>query len=99
MKFLNFKHKEAVMRAARVKKEVLYKNQPVRFYQDMTAETHKKLKEFEETRRQLRLLGLWYGMIHAAQLIVTFKERSHIFSNADEAERFIKKIQSDNHPG
>ena len=98
MKFLNYKDKEAVMRAARAKKQVLYKNDPVRFYQDVTAETHKKLKEFEEARRQLRSLGLRYGMIPPARLIVTYKERSHIFNSADEAELFIKKIQSDNHP-
>lgn len=98
MKFLNYKDKEAVMKAARAKRQVLFKNHPVRFYQDMTAETHKKLKEFEEARRQLRSLGLRYGMIPPARLIVTYKERSHIFNSADEAERFIKKIQSDNNP-
>lgn len=98
MKFLNYKDKEAVMKAARAKTQVLYKNHPVRFYQDTTAETHKKIKEFEEARRQLRSLGLRYGMIPPGRLIVTYKERSHMFNSADEAERFIKKIQSDNHP-
>lgn len=98
MKFLNYKDKEEMMRAARAKRQVLYKNQLVRFYQDMAAETHKRLKEFKEARRQLRSLGLWYGMIPSARLIVTYKECSHIFNSADEAERFIKKIQSDNHP-
>lgn len=96
MKFLNYKDKEAVIKAARAKKQVLYNNHPVRFYQDVTAEMHKKLKEFEEARRQLRSLGLRYGMIPPARLIVTYNERSHIFNGADEAERFIKKIQSDN---
>lgn len=98
MKFLNYKDKEAVMKAARAKKQIHYKNHPVRLCHDVTAEMHKKLKEFEEARRQLRTLGLRYGMIHPARLIVTYKERSHIFNSADEAERFIKKIQSDNHP-
>ena len=96
MKFLNYKDKEAVMRAARAKQQILYKNQRVRFYHDTTAETHKRLKEFEEARRQLRSLGLRHGMSHPARLIVTYKDRSHIFNSADEAEHFIKKIQSDN---
>ncbi len=50
MKFLNYRDKEAVMRVARAKRQILYKNQPVGFYQDMTAETHKKMKEFGEAR-------------------------------------------------
>lgn len=60
MKFLNYKDKVAVMKVARAKKQVLYKNHPVRFY--------------------------------------TYKKRSHNFNCADEAKRFLKKIQSDNHP-
>eukprot|EP00064_Thunnus_orientalis_P015911 superscaffoldBa00003048_g15973 len=54
MKFPNYKDKEDdVMRAARAKRQIPYKNQPVRFYQDTTAETHKKREEFEVARRQL----------------------------------------------
>lgn len=94
MKFLIYKDKGVVMRAAWAKRQVLYKNQPVRLYQDMTADTYKMLKEFEKARRQLCLLGLRYGMIPPAWLIVTYKQRSHIFNSADEAERFVTKIQS-----
>lgn len=47
---VNCKDKEAAMRAARAKRQILYRNQSVRFYQDMTAQTHKKVKEFEEAR-------------------------------------------------
>lgn len=98
MKFLNYKDKEAVMRAAKTKRQILYKNQPVRFYQDVAAEMHKKVKTFGEARRQLQLLGLRYGIIHPGRLIVTYKDRSHIFNNAKEAEVFIKKVQQDNQP-
>lgn len=49
MKFLNYKNKE-VMKAARAKKIVHYKNHPVRLYHDVTTETNKKQKEFEEAR-------------------------------------------------
>lgn len=96
MKFLNYKDKEAVMRAARMKRQILYKNQPVRFYPDMATEMHKKVRAFGEARRQLRALGLRYGMIPPARLIVTYKDRSHIFNSADEAEDFIKNIEQDN---
>ena len=98
MKFLNYKDKEAVMRAAKTKQQILYKNQPVRFYQDMAADMHKKVRAFGEARRQLQALGLRYGIIPPARLIVTYKDSSHIFSNANEAQDFIRKIQQDNQP-
>lgn len=94
MKFLNFRDKELVMRAAKTKREVRYKNQAVRFFQDVAAGVHKKQKEFDEVRRQLRSMGLRYGIIPPVRLIVTYKERSFIFNNRVEAEDFIKRIRS-----
>ena len=58
MKFLNFMDKELVTRAAKTKREVRYKNQTVRFYQDVASGVHKKQKEFDKVRRQLRSMGL-----------------------------------------
>ncbi len=42
MKFLNYKDKETVVKAAKTKRQVLYKNHSVRFYADMAAGVHKK---------------------------------------------------------
>lgn len=98
MKFLNFRDKELVTRAAKTKREVRYKNHTVRFYQDVAAGVHKKQKQFDEARRQLRLMGLRYGIIPPARLLVTYKERSHIFNNRVEAEDFIKRIRSEEGP-
>ncbi|KTF82562.1 hypothetical protein cypCar_00049988 [Cyprinus carpio] len=98
MKFLNFRDKELVTRAAKTKREVRYKNHTVRFYQDVAASVHKKQKQFDGARRQLRLMGLRYGIIPPARLLVTYKERSHIFNNCVEAEDFIKWIRSEEGP-
>ncbi|KAK7906675.1 hypothetical protein WMY93_015287 [Mugilogobius chulae] len=100
MKFLSHRDKEMVMRAARAKQRakqhILYKDQPVQFYQDVPAEMHKKRREFGEARRQLRQLGLRYGMIPPARLIVTYKDRTYTFNSTEEADLFIQKVQSDN---
>lgn len=98
IKFLNFRDKELVSRAAKAKREVRYKNQTVRFYQDVAADVHKKQKEFDAVRRQLRSMGLRYGIIPPARLIVTYKERSYIFNNHVGAEDFIKRIGSEEGP-
>lgn len=99
MKFLSHKDKEAVMRAARAKQaakqNILYKNKPVQFYQDVPSEIHRKKKEFDGARQQLRRMGLRHGIIAPARLIVTYQDRSHIFTSAEEAETFLRRIQSD----
>lgn len=40
MKFLIYKHKMLVIKAAKAKKDILYKNQQVRFYNLQRANTH-----------------------------------------------------------
>ncbi|KAF0044835.1 hypothetical protein F2P81_003993 [Scophthalmus maximus] len=45
IKFLNYRDKEVVVRAAKLKGQILYKNHYLRLYQDMAAGVHKKQKE------------------------------------------------------
>lgn len=59
---MDYKYKEVVMRAARAKGKILYKNQSVWFYHDMVADMHKKLKEFQRAKRQLLSLGVLLGV-------------------------------------
>ncbi|KAL0194880.1 hypothetical protein M9458_008452, partial [Cirrhinus mrigala] len=58
MKFLNYKDKMIVIRAARAKGQILFKNRPVRFYEDLATGVHKKQKEFDAVRQQLRSMGI-----------------------------------------
>lgn len=46
MKFLNFKDAINLIKAARAKKEVLHRNQQVRFYPDLATGVHKHWKKF-----------------------------------------------------
>ncbi len=80
MKFLNCKQKILVLKAAKVKKDILYKNHKVRFYNDLATEVHKQRKQYNSVRQQLRSLGLRHGIIPPAKLVVTYKERTHTFS-------------------
>ncbi len=63
MKFLNDRDKTTVLKAIRAKKQILYKDRPVRFYPDLAAGVHKKQKEFDSARQQLRNMGIRYGML------------------------------------
>lgn len=82
IKFLNYKHKETVVRAAKMKGQVPYMNQPVRFYQDMAAAVHKRQKDFDEVRWQLQSLGLRFVMTPL-----------NIFNNHHDAEECISSGQ------
>ncbi|CAL9684735.1 unnamed protein product [Knipowitschia caucasica] len=93
MRFLDYRQKELVAKAANAKKDILYKNHRVRFYSDVATEVHKQRKQFDATRQQLRQLGLRHGIIPPATLVLTYQETVHKFNSAADAQSFIRKIQ------
>ncbi|KAI3359465.1 hypothetical protein L3Q82_013767, partial [Scortum barcoo] len=69
--YQSYKHdydKHAI-KAAIAKKDVLYKNQHVRFYNDLTTEVHKQRRQYNSVHQQLRSLGLRHGFIPPAKLV------------------------------
>lgn len=99
MKFLNYKDKTTVIRAARAKGQTLFKNHPVRFYEDLATGVHKKQKEFDGVRQQLRAMGIRYGMIPPARLLVTHNGQSRIFNQPAEAENFVTTLRAESGSG
>ena len=73
MKFLNNRDKVAVLRAARAKKETLYKGHPVQFYPDLAAGIHQKQREFDGVRQKLHNTGIRHDILVPARLVVTYK--------------------------
>ncbi|KAI4812384.1 hypothetical protein KUCAC02_023782, partial [Chaenocephalus aceratus] len=63
--------KMTVLNAVRAKKQLFYKDRPVRFYPDLAAGIHKKQKEFDAVRQKLCTMGIRYGMLLPAKLLVT----------------------------
>lgn len=93
MKFLNFKDRERVLKAARTKGQVLYQNKPVRFYVDLSAGVHRMQRDYDEVRKKLRDRGIHkHRIIFPARLLVTHKERSHAFQTPAEVDRFIQSL-------
>lgn len=95
MKFLSYREKQAVLAAAKTNKDTLYNNQQVRFYLDLATGLHQLRKQFDPLSQELCNRGIRHGLIHQARLLVTYKERSHIFKTTAEAQEFIEKIQGD----
>ena len=71
MKFLNYKDKTTVIKAARAKRPILFKNHQVRLYEDLTTGVHKRQKEFDAVRQKLLAMEIRYSLIPPARLLVT----------------------------
>ncbi|KAK1906890.1 LINE-1 retrotransposable element ORF1 protein [Dissostichus eleginoides] len=84
-----------VLKAVRAKKQLLYKDRPVRFYPDLAAGIHKKQKEFDTVRQKLRTMGIRYGMLLPAKLLVTYKDKTQTFENPADVEAFIRRIEEE----
>ncbi|KAL0197757.1 hypothetical protein M9458_006297, partial [Cirrhinus mrigala] len=68
MRFLNYEDKQAVIAAARAKKDIQYKNQQIRFYADLATGIHQLRKQFDPILQELRDLGIRHGVVHPARL-------------------------------
>lgn len=93
MKFLNYRERQAVMRIAREKKDVFYKEQRVRFYPDLATGLHQMRKKFDPIREELRKLGIRNGVAHPATLLATYENKTLSFKTPEEAREFLRKIQ------
>lgn len=96
MKFLNYADRSRVMKAARSKGEILYDNQRVMFFPDVSADLVRRRKVFDAVKKELASLSiptLRYGIIHPAKLLVTVKGKRHIFDTAAGAKDFVHRLK------
>ncbi len=93
MKFLNFKDKEWVLRAARTRGNVLYNNEQVSFHTYLSAGIHKMQRDYDDVRRRLRDKGiLKRRIIFPAWLLLTHGERSYTFQTPVEVDKFVQYL-------
>ncbi len=91
-KFLDYRDKERVMRAARAKKDVLFQNHRIMFFPDLSAELNKHRRQFDEVKKKLRAKGLVYGFIFPARLRVTVNGQAHVFRSPSEVDDFLMNM-------
>ena len=92
-KFLNYRQKEEVMRAAKAKGTLNYKDRIVRFFPDVSAETHKKQRAYNGARQKLRDRGInKHRIVFPSRLLLTYKEKSRLFDTPTEVEQFIEGL-------
>lgn len=93
MKFLNYRQKEEVLRAAKDKGTVKYKDQAIRFFPDVTAETHRKQRAYDGVRQKLRQRGIdKHRVIFPARLLLTYDGKTKLYDTPAEVERFMEGL-------
>lgn len=85
MVFPTYRDRVCVIRGARAKGQILYKNQPVRFTEELATGIHKKQTEFDIVGQQLGSVGIGHGTIPPARLL----------NKTGKAEELIKKLKMD----
>lgn len=96
MKFLNFKQKEQVLRLARSKGVISYKEHTLRFHPDVSAEVHRKQRAYDGVRQKLRERGIGkHRIIYPARLLLTHQEKSRVFDTPEAVESFIEGLETE----
>lgn len=96
MTFLNFKQKEQVLRVARSKGLISYKEHTLRFHPDVSAEVHRKQRAYDGVRQKLRERGIGkHRVICPARLLLTHQENSRVFDTPAAVESFIEELDTE----
>lgn len=93
VKFLNFQDKVRVMRAVRIKGKIMYGDNEIRFFPDLSAELHRQRRRFDGVKQRLRSLNVNYGIVYPAKLRLTVDGQTREFEDPVDAEKFIKGLQ------
>lgn len=93
MRFLNFRQKEEVLRAAKEKGSVKYKDEAIRFFPDVTAETHRKQRAYDGVRQKLRQRGIdKHRVVFPARLLLTYDGKTELYDTPTEVEQFMEGL-------
>lgn len=92
IKFLNYRDREATLKAAGKLGEVRHGGQRVSFFPDLSAETRQRQRLFDAVKTQFRARNIRYGMLYPAHLIITHGDKRRIFKSVKEAEDYIQNL-------
>uniref|UniRef100_H3B2H6 L1 transposable element RRM domain-containing protein n=1 Tax=Latimeria chalumnae TaxID=7897 RepID=H3B2H6_LATCH len=92
VKLLRFLMREKILRAARDKGAVKWRDNVLHFFPDLSQELQQQRQGFAEVRKQLRAKGLKYSMFYPAVLKVTANGATSTFNTPGEAEALLTQL-------
>lgn len=94
VKFANFQDKVKILRLAREKGRLSFREATIFIYPDYSAQTVKKRREFDEVKKKLRAAEVEYSLLYPSTLRVMVKGKPKLFRSAKEAESFFSDLSS-----
>lgn len=93
MKFLNFKQTEQVLKAARAKGIIKYKDHNLRFFPDLSAEVHRKQRSYDAARQKLCEKGInRHRIVFPARLLLMHGDCTMTLNSPEEVENYMQRI-------
>lgn len=92
IKLLYFRDREAIIRAAREKGNILFNGNGITIFPDFSVATQKQRATFLVIKRRLRDLQLPYSMLYPARLRVIHQGKAHFFTDPKEAAHWADTL-------
>ena len=96
VKFLTYRDRDRVMKAARLKGDIMVDRSRVMFFPDLSTEVLRQRKLFDGVKQSLRQMRKEYGFMFPAKLRILHNKTWHYFTSALQAEEFIRKMKKAN---
>lgn len=93
MKFLNYQDKVKVMKAARQRGKVMYRDRHIMFFPDLSTVVQKQRRQYDGVKQQLRELNIGFGLIFPARMRIFHQGSRNLFHTAAEVEDFIRRVR------
>lgn len=92
VRFLRYSQKEAVLKAALKKRDILYDGFRLRFYSDLSAEVLRKRREFDAVGKQMARRNMYRGFAYPARLRCLYNSQIRLFDSPESAAAFLETI-------
>lgn len=90
-KILNYRDRDAILQAARLKGDLHYENATIRFFPDFTLKVQRERRSFDGVKRLLRQQGIKYMMFFPAKLKIVVGGKSHFFATPSEVQDWLER--------
>ncbi len=81
---------------ARSKGVISYKEHTLHFHPDVSAEVHRKQRDYDGVRQKLRERGIGkHRIIYPARLLLTHQEKSRAFDTQAAVKSFIEELDTE----
>ncbi|KAL1246967.1 hypothetical protein QQF64_034288 [Cirrhinus molitorella] len=92
VRFLRYSQKEAVLKAALKKRDILYNESKIRFYSDLSAEVLRKRREFDSVGKLMARRNMYRGFAYPARLRCLHNGQIRLFDTPESATAFLETL-------